>query len=396
MAASAWFRALLLIAVFSVQASSAPNADAAGLRVPLVVVEPTTKVADVDKLIGNIERVKSKYGHRGDISRTSSLRQRGAQPITDDNGSPTGMISIGTPPQKLTVLFDTGSPDLWVTSSTCDNDWCNQLTGARFDVSASSTAQRQAGTFNASYGGGESAVGPIYTDEVTVGGVTIKDQYFSPATDQVGFTGNTVGVLGLSLASISDLKQPPFLQHAVQEGLIKSGVLGFRLNGAHSEAFIGGTNPSLYTGPIEPHPIDPSNGFWQAPGGTVKVNGKAVLENVSTIIDTGTAGIVGPPEQVALFWKAVPGAQEDAGEGVWTYPCDADVAVAFSWGGKDWELSADDLNGGDLGDGTCFGNIFAVDLQFGDNVWILGSNFLNGVYAVFSLDDMTVGFATPK
>ena len=63
------------------------------------------------------------------------------------------------------MLFDTGSPDLWVTSSTCNNDWCNQLTGTRFDVSASSTAQKHAGTFNATYGGGESAVGPIYTDE---------------------------------------------------------------------------------------------------------------------------------------------------------------------------------------------------------------------------------------
>ena len=144
------------------------------------------------------------------------------------------------------------------------------------------------------------------------------------------------------MALTSILPQPPFLQHAVQEGLTQSGVLGVRLAGAASEAFIGGTNPALYTGPIEAHAIDPSNGFWQAPGGAVKVDGKAAVTNVSAIIDTGTAGIVGPPEQVARFWAAVPGAQEDAGEGVWTYPCDADVAVAFSWGGKDWALSADE------------------------------------------------------
>ncbi|KAI8980109.1 aspartic peptidase domain-containing protein [Trametes punicea] len=400
--ATSWLRALLLIAAFSSIALGFPAQTENGIRVPLRYTrDRATKLADLDKLKANLDRVRSKYQRyaeqTGGAPSPSEHRRGQVEPLAEENSSPVGTIAIGTPPQELSVIFDTGSPDLWVTSSTCTGEWCDQITGKRFDVSASSTAKKHDGTFNATYGGGESVVGPVYTDTVTVGGITVTDQYFSPATEEVGITGDVVGILGLSLGSISVLKQPPFFQHAVQQGLLKSGVLGFRLAGADSEAYVGGTNPSLYTGSIEYHAIDPSHGFWEVPDGAVKVGGKNVLTNVNTIIDTGTAGIVGPSEQVASLWAAVPGAETDpdTAPGLWTYPCGAEVPIAFSWGGKDWELGAEDL-GQSLGDGTCIGNIFGIDLQVGNNAWILGSNFLHGVYAAFSLDDMAVGFATPK
>ncbi|KAI9057298.1 acid protease [Trametes sanguinea] len=416
MAASTWgLRAFLLIAVFVWTVSGSPTPSGNGMRVPLHRARsPSTKVANLAKVKANLERVRSKFSPKANGQ--SQVTKRDAQPITEESDGPIGTISIGTPPQEMAVLFDTGSPDLWVTSSTCTGDWCDQITAKRFDISASSTAKAQRGTFNITYGGGESATGPVYTDTgecdrtslcgyrtdrstydaVSVGGVTVHDQYFSPATDEIGMTGETVGILGLSLASISVLKQPPFLQHALESGLLPSGTLGVRLSGAHSEAYIGGTNPALYTGALEFHPVDPAHGFWEIPGGTVKVGARAVVRNASTVVDTGTAGVVGPTRDVAAFWAAVPGAEEDAGVGgVYTYPCDAEVSVAFSWGGRDWQLSAEDLNGGSFDDGTCLGNIIGLDLPSASNQWILGTNFLHGVYAAFSLDDMAVGFATP-
>ncbi|OSD06482.1 acid protease [Trametes coccinea BRFM310] len=401
-------RTLLLVTVFISTVLGSPAPSGSGMRVSLRQARSSSpRVANLAKVKASLERVRSKFSPQATDGHLD-LTKRGAQPITDEPDGPIGIISIGTPPQEISVLFDTGSPDLWVTASTCAGDWCDQITAKRFDVSASSTARAQPGNWNISYGGGESAVGPVYTDTVTVGGVTVKDQYFSPATDETGVTGETVGILGLSLASISVLKQPPFLQHALQSNLLPSGILGVRLSpSAHpsggstssssSEAFIGGTNPALYTGALEYHPIDASRGFWEIPGGAVTVNARMVVRNASTVIDTGTAGIVGPTADVAAFWAAVPGAEEDEGAGgVYTYPCDAEVSVAFSWGGREWPLSAEDLNGGSFDDGTCLGNVIGLDLpSASNNQWILGTNFLHGVYAAFSLDDMAVGFATP-
>ena len=62
-----------------------------------------------------------------------------------------------------------------------------------------------------------------------------------------------------------------------------------------------------------------------------------------TIIDSGTTLIYGPPEIVAKLYLNIPGsAVFQQNNAFYTFPC-ANVPsnVAFSWGGKQWTISAD-------------------------------------------------------
>lgn len=63
-----------------------------------------------------------------------------------------GTIEIGTPPQKFTVIFDTGSSDSWVPSKKCHSLAC--YLHNRYDSSDSETFKKDSREFAIRYGSG--------------------------------------------------------------------------------------------------------------------------------------------------------------------------------------------------------------------------------------------------
>ncbi|KAH7715896.1 CRE-ASP-1 protein [Aphelenchoides avenae] len=88
-------------------------------------------------------------------------------------------ITVGTPPQPFTVLFDTGSPWLWVTDASCAASMCppEPQPGYRrktFNDTASSTLLKTNKIALMNYGAGP-ASGLLATDVLISGGIRIEN-----------------------------------------------------------------------------------------------------------------------------------------------------------------------------------------------------------------------------
>ncbi|KAI9068283.1 acid protease [Trametes sanguinea] len=333
------------------------------------------------------------------LSELAPHDKRQAESLTDEGGDQywAGNIAIGTPGKNFLIDFDTGSSDLWVPSVNCTSSNCSKKD--KYNPASSSSGSLKSGKFSIAYGDGSTVSGPVYTDTVTVAGITAKNQYFSPVnTISTSFASEADdGILGLAFPSISNLHQSPWFNTAKAQGAVKNGVFGFKLAKSGSELYLGGTDSSLYTGGIEYHTVTGS-GFWQIKGASLLIGSNTVQSSFQTIIDSGTTIIYGPPSAVAAFYKNIPGSKVyDSNNGFYSFPCTSVPSnVAFNWGGKTWTISAANFNFGKINATQCVGAIAGQDLGLGANTWLLGDSFMKNVYSAFSFDSNAVGFATLK
>lgn len=70
----------------------------------------------------------------------------------------------------------------------------------------------------------------------------------------------------------------------------------------------------------------------------------------------------GPPSQVKKLYEAIPdSALFDAENGFYSFPCSSVPSVSFSWGGENWDISADKLvNIFLIKSNLCFSYVFSV------------------------------------
>lgn len=158
-------------------------------------------------------------------------------------------VSVGTPGVTFHLDFDTGSSDLWIWSSEMANATKYSKTHKIYDPKKSKTAKHTSGTWNISYGDGSSASGDVWTDTVTVAGVTIQNQAVEAAkhlSQSFLSDGGDDGLLGLAWPAINTVSPTPVktpVENMVDQGLIELPVFTVKLGHGQETSFYSfGTN----------------------------------------------------------------------------------------------------------------------------------------------------------
>ncbi|KAG7239451.1 hypothetical protein INR49_028922 [Caranx melampygus] len=319
-----------------------------------------------------------------------------------------GMISIGTPPQNFTVLFDTGSSNLWVPSIHCSfldvACWFHH----RYNSKKSSTYVQNGTKFSIQYGRG-SLSGFISEDTVSIAGLSVPGQQFGEAVKQPGITFAVArfdGVLGMAYPSISVANVLPVFDTAMAAKLLPENIFSFYINrdpaaAVGGELMLGGTDPQYYTGDV--HYVNVTRkAYWQ-----IKMDGVAVGNQLTlckagcqAIVDTGTSLIVGPREEVRALQKVIGALPLLMGE----YFIDCKKipslpVISFNIGGKMFNMTGEDyiMKESQMGVTICLSGFMAMDIPPpAGPLWILGDVFIGKYYTVFDRNADRVGFAPAK
>jgi phytepsin len=224
-----------------------------------------------------------------------------------------GEIGIGTPPQKFTVIFDTGSSNLWVPSAKCYFSVACFF-HSKYKASHSSTYKKNGTSAAIRYGTG-SISGFFSQDHVKVGDIVVKNQDFIEATKEPGITfvaAKFDGLLGLGFQEISVGKSVPVWYSMVDQGLVDQPVFSFWLNRnteeqEGGELVFGGIDPNHYIGEHTYVPVT-QKGYWQFDMGDVLVGDKTTgfcSDGCAAIADSGTSLLAGPTTVVTQINHAI-------------------------------------------------------------------------------------------
>ncbi|GJU97908.1 aspartic proteinase-like protein [Tanacetum coccineum] len=349
-----------------------------------------------------------------------------------------GEIGVGTPPQTFTVVFDTGSSNLWVPSSRCYLSMSCYV-HPKYSSRMSTTYKRNGKSASIAYGSG-SISGYFSKDNIKVGDLVIKDQEFIEATREPGYVfvaGKFDGILGLGFKEIYVGNDTPVWENMMKQGLVKDPLFSFWLNRRANEKnggeiIFGGIDPKHHEGNHTFVPVT-QKGYWQFNLEDVLINGKSMgfcQNGCSAIADSGTSLITGPTSiineintaigvksfasqrsksavrrqgkmiQDPLSDKVIKsqlnerhlGAMEDSFDdgcpNIESMP-----NISFTIGGKDFVLSPNEYLVKDSeGDRTSCASGF-MPLDAPSPLWILGDVFMGSYHTVFDYGNLRVGFA---
>lgn len=305
------------------------------------------------------------------------------------NSQYVGEIAIGSPKQVSNVVFDTGSSNLWVTSSTCTSQSCNLH--KQFDATKSSSFQPMDEEMDVTFGTGQIS-GSLAKDTFHLGPVEIKNQVFGEIKSESGgvFSGDFDGIAGLSFSELSALSYKTLFDNLMSQDVLTPNWLSFYYNepAKKSGIVLGNPHTDLFHGNIKWVDVN-KRFYWQVELSDLKVGGKSIKDKHTLcpgaadngkcilVFDTGTSLLTGPSSSVTSLLSLI---NEDGGDLCYT--------VTDKNGDQDFCFTEDEYAQG--GQAQFMG--LDVDAPRGP-LYIAGDTWIQKFFTVFDHDNDRVGIA---
>jgi|EP00945_MAST-04E_sp_MAST-4E-sp1_P000897 cathepsin D len=315
-----------------------------------------------------------------------------------------GTIGIGTPPQNIHVIFDTGSANLWVTSSLCESDACGMHESYNHKLSTTYVANGE--EVSVRFGTGD-IEGMLSADDFHVGPMVVKAQTFGEITVENGnvfATSHFAGIAGLAFPALSAYSHTPVFDNIMGQKLLATNMFAFyysKLPRQESALFFGGPDPEFYTGKITWIPVM-KQFYWEirlqdiyvgdtpmnfcSPGGSYTTD----EAGCKIVLDTGTSLIAGPSDAIGSLLSRL-----DV-----TNHCKSKSElprISLKVGGTKFFMEPDDyvLDGEE--DEDCKPAFMPLDVPSPRGpLFILGDAFMRKFYTIFDRAEDRVGIAVAR
>lgn len=343
-------------------------------------------------------------------------------------------LGIGTPPQKMSFSIDTGSSDLWVLSvnNTDVSHNASNATDASpafFNSSASETFKNLHTPFGILYGDDSNANGTMVSDNIGIGGHTLKNAIFALAEQGnsstcvfgIGFSQDESGAkMHANEAGLEKtyLNIPSMMK---KEQLIYSNSYSLWLNdprAKHGSIMFGAVDVDKYLGNMSVVPF--YNNFQDFSERSVQLrimlhgitlsDGLQIDSSIPVLIDSGTTLAYLPGDMVDAIANEI-NFDLDSSSQFYTGSTPGALQrvdnLRMNFSGAFIDIPLEDLllpmtyvteNGTEItfeidGEPQSMLGLRIADDEYG---YILGDVFLRSMYAVFDLEHYEMGIAQTK
>ncbi|KAJ7209222.1 acid protease [Mycena pura] len=323
-----------------------------------------------------------------------------------------GNITVGTPPQTVQVVFDTGSTDLEVASTVCGQPCAIQ---AMFNPNRSSTWSDGGQDFFISFstgGGVDPVIDNDYelflrlgADNVGIGQLTAVNTSIFIITNQTAkFSADPYGgVLGLGATLEPDELGPSIFASFVSQGLPPLFSLFVTPEKVgHAELTLGEIDNTKFDGHLTFACLPSDTGStWSLDSTAMAVNGRRLKVPQNIIFDSGTSNILFPTNLTNEIYALIsPDIKPFAAEpGAYGIPCTeipklrAEISITFTeQNGAPFDLTipTSELNVGPFASNS---NVCQTLINAFDGLSLVGGSLLKHYYSVWDVGAQRMGFA---